>query len=334
MGNDCSYNTEYGINFAIFSPLTTVSGNTCNANTLSGIYNPLSFESDYVTITGNICSFNTEHGIFLYNGDNIVMTGNICNSNVRHGIYMREVTNSILVGNTCNGNDSGNTGTYDGICLEYNGDYNLIMCNTCNDNDRWGISIGSATCQGNWVKNNFLRGNTSGPFNDAGTDTVLAAKTFQFIAGGDVEGTAVWAKFISASASAKGWQVNGADDWAVALYQLPLEVQQVVRIKIWAVALGAPINPGGQMHLNVLINGGLSNLAYTSVTVGIVSFDGEEIDYVNADVVHWSIDATDDADVNNLVAGMSLECKVIYRAGDDPDGATNAVLRCVEIEYV
>ncbi|GAI12606.1 unnamed protein product, partial [marine sediment metagenome] len=69
-------------------------------------------------------------------------------------------------------------------------------------------------------------------------------------------------------------------------------------------------------------------------TVGVVSFDGEEADYVNTDVVHWSIDATDDVDVDNLLAGMSIECKVIYVAGDDPDGATNAVLRRVEIEYV
>ena len=34
------------------------------------------------------------------------------------------------------------------------------------------------------------------------------------------------------------------------------------------------------------------------------------------------------------IIGMRIEIEVIYEAGDNPDGATNAVFSCVEIEYV
>ena len=170
--------------------------------------------------------------------------------------------------------------------------------------------------------------------NDVGTGTKLATKTFSFIAGGDVDGTALWANYVSATASAKGWEVDDAADWAEALGQLPLELQQIVRFKIWAVALGAPIGGGGQMHLEINMNAGASNLAYTTEPVALANFDGEEADYVATDVVHWVVDSGDDADIGSMVGGMSIEIEVIYEVGAAPDGATNAVFRTVEIEYV
>lgn len=181
---------------------------------------------------------------------------------------------------------------------------------------------------------NLIKENIGGTLSDVGTDTKLATKTFQFIAGGDVEGTAIWASFVSATASAKGWSVTGADDWAVALSQLPLELQQIVRFKIWAVALGAPIGGGGQMHLEIIMNAGADDLAFTTEPVALANFDSVTTDYVNTDVIHWVVDSGDDADIGHMVGGMSLEVKVIYETGDDPDGATNAVFRTVEVEYV
>ena len=56
--------------------------------------------------------------------------------------------------------------------------------------------------------------------------------------------------------------------------------------------------------------------------------------YVATDVVHWSMDATDDANIDHLVGGMSLECKINGAAADPPDEATNATFRILEIEYV
>jgi len=324
-GNNCKGAYSDGISLASCLDCT-VTGNNCYENEENGIN--LWSTSDRNTVVGNNCWRNQYYGIRLYSSDHNTVTGNVCSYNYRHGILLRTDCNeNSIVGNNCYANDYFEVDTYDGICIEDDCDYNLVMCNTCNYNDRWGISIGivANSCVGNWVKDNHLRDNTSGPFSDQGTDTKLATKIYQFIQG---------TTFISDSAAAKGWEIDDVDEWAIALGQLPLELQQVVRIKIWAVALGAPIDAGGQMHLDILINAGASNLAYTTETIGLVSFDGEETDYVATDVVHWLIDAGDDADINDLAGGMSVECKVIYRVGDDPDGATNATFRCVEVEYV
>ena len=196
------------------------------------------------------------------------------------------------------------------------------------------INISAATCDRTRVLDNVLYGDGTARINDAGTDTKLATKTFSFIAGGDVEGTAIWASLVSATASAKGWSVAGADDWAVALGQLPQELQEIVRTKIWAVALGAPIGTPGQMHLEIIINAGADDLAFNTEAVALANFDGETTDYVATDVVHWVVDSGDDVDIGHMVGGMSIEFKVIYETGDDPDGATNAVFRTVEVEYV
>jgi len=68
--------------------------------------------------------------------------------------------------------------------------------------------------------------------------------------------------------------------------------------------------------------------------VALANFDSVTTDYVANDVVHWSCDSGDDADIGSMVGGMSIEFKVIYEGGADPDGATNAVFRTVEVEYV
>lgn len=308
-----------------------LTGNTCSGNTLNGIV--LDTLSHGNAITGNRCQENTRAGINLDESDNNSLTGNICLQNVRYGINLSQSSNNSLVGNICNENDSGDTGTYDGIRI-FQSDDNLVMENICNNNDRYGINIFDVTSERNWVKNNQLQGNTAGAFFDGGTDTKLATKTFSFIAGGDIDGTALWANYVSATASAKGWEVDDAADWAAALSQLPLELQQIVRFKIWAVALGAPIGAGGQMHLEIMMNAGADNLAFNTEPVALANFDGVTTDYVADDVVHWSVDSGDDADIGSMVGGMSIEVKVIYETGADPDGATNAVFRSVEIEYV
>ena len=161
-----------------------------------------------------------------------------------------------------------------------------------------------------------------------GQNDRLATKIFQFIQG---------TTFISADGSAKGWEINAEADMAVALPQLPPEVQQVVRLKIWAVALDAPPGAGGYMHLDLLFNGGGSledyNLAANSWT--LANFNGEEADYANGKVIHWVVEDGDVGDeISNLLGGDSLELKVNGGTAVGDDGATNAVLKALEIEYV
>ena len=159
---------------------------------------------------------------------------------------------------------------------------------------------------------------------DEGGDTDLPSKTFQFIQG---------TTFISADGSAKGWEIDAEADMSIALGQLPSGVQQVVRIKIWAVALGAP-GAGGQMLLDIVIQAGADDLVYTTENINLPAFESVTTDYVANDVVHWSVDVTDDADIGDLAAGMSLECKINGAPVSAPDEATNATFRAIEIEYV
>ena len=325
-GNICNGNGTHGIQVTA-SDDNTVSGNTCQGNTRIGI--ALATGAHNNTLTGNTCQGNTEAGINLKStSDNNTVSSNVCQGNVQDGIKVDDSDNNTIVGNTCNENDSIITGTFNGILITDTSSDNLVHSNICNTNGRYGIYLDDSRGERNWVKNNILRDNTTGAFNDGGTGTKLATKTFQFIQG---------TTFIDADGSAKGWEINAEADMAVALGQLPLEVQQVVRIKIWAVALGAPAAAGGQMHLDILFNAGGSleayNLAANSWT--LANFDSEEEDYVATNVIHWKVtDAWVASELSALTGGDSFELKVNGGTEVSPDGATNATFRAIEVEYV
>lgn len=302
-----------------------ISNNISNRNGVRGISTNI---VDKNTFIGNVCVGNTFSGMLLQTSDDNVINGNFFNGNVTNGLFLTASVNNIISNNQCNDNDTGTTNSFSGILIQNNSNDNMVHSNTCNNNDRFGIAIFEANCSDNWVKNNQLQGNTSGPIQENGTDTKLATYPMPFIQG---------TTFISADGSAKGWEINAEADMAVALGQLPLEVQQVVRIKIWAVALGAPAGAGGQMHLDIIFNAGASleawNLAANSWT--LANFDGEETDYVNTNVIHWVIEDGDvGTELSNLLGGDSLELKVNGGTAVAPDGATNATFRVIEIEYV
>ncbi len=167
-GNTCCGNGFDGIILNSDASDNTVTGNTCNGNTRRGITLGASFNN---TVTGNTCNGNGFHGIILTDSDDNTVTGNTCNGNVQHGIQLDDSSENTIVGNSCNGNDSGDTGSFDGINITDVSLDNLVHSNTCNNNDRYGINIDDANALRNWVKNNQLRGNTTGAFNDGGTDT-------------------------------------------------------------------------------------------------------------------------------------------------------------------
>lgn len=279
------------------------------------------------TVMGNIIIANYARGI-NWSAVNGVLCNNICHHHDNGaGINTSYSSAMTIVGNNCQANQ-------DGIQLAADSDDYVVCSNICKDNTRYGIYISAASCERNLVFNNKLLNNATAHFLDNGTGTILPTVILQFQHGGSVEGTVSAAEFISATASAKGWRVDGGVDWAVALGHLPNSVQQISKIKIWAIALGGPLGSPGQMHLEIVINAGADNLAFNTEPVALANFDSVTTDYIATDVVHWAADATDDADIGSMVGGMSIEVKVIYEAGSDPDGATNAVFRCVEIEYV
>lgn len=137
----------------------TITGNTCQGNGGRGIV--LVEPSDDCTITGNTCNGNGQDGIVLQGADGCTVDGNICNGNTQHGIYLVTATeDNTIIGNTCHENDSGDTGTYDGINLS-NAFRTIIIGNNCQDNDRYGIYL-QTNADYNKVSNNYTNGNTSG----------------------------------------------------------------------------------------------------------------------------------------------------------------------------
>lgn len=257
-----------------------------------------------------------------------MILGNVCSFNTQNGIKVDDSNNNTLVGNTCNENDKNNTGTYSGITITDISLDNIIHSNTCNDNDKYGIDIDDVRALRNWVKNNQLRGNTSGPMQNLVTDTKFEVVSFQFTH--EINGAIV-------TTSPMGVGVDAATEEAVMWGNLPSDIQQVMRINIWAVATDTPINAGGQMRLEVMFNAGASNTAYDEAGKSwiLTNFDGEEADYVANDVVHWVIkDADVGTELSNLIAGDSFELRAVYEDGSDPDGATDAIFRVIEIEYV
>ena len=246
------------------------------------------------------------------------------------GIQIDNVDSGMIVGNEIwnnNEGDSTTAGQTEGIylldCTNFLVSDNKIWAD--NSKQEYGIREGAGS-DSNRIIDNVLSGNTEAQVLILGSNTVLNSERFIFISGD-----------VPPAASPAGFNIVEADKAAFAIGQIPLSVQQVVRIKIWSVALGGPINAGGQMHLEVTFNAGATNLAYNTAAKSwnIANFDGEEATYENGDIVHWVIvDADVGTELLALVAGDSFELNALYETGADPDGATNAAFRIVEIDYV
>ena len=325
-GNLC-YDNVHGI-YLTDSHHCTIAGNNCVDNTQNGIY--IQTSGAETTVTGNTCSENARNGIFLTFSTKTTVTGNTCFQNDRHGILLDVASDNIIMGNICNENDLDNTGTYDGICIEDDSDDNLVMGNICNDNDRWGISIGIAAddCVGNWVKNNVLRGNTSGPFQDSGTDTKLATLQADFV-------HAVGGVFVDPviNTSPGGIDLDADGEIAMCHIKLPPELQLVVRIQIWAYS--NVIEAANNMLLQINVHGAASSELWNTNAIDVASHPSEETGaIIVGDVIHWIIDATDDADVAALAACDKLEILAVGEAAAAPDIATDGLFGVALIEYV
>ena len=327
-GNTCQTGNN-GIHIA-GSTWNTVTGNTCFDCANYGIY--LSSSAHNNTLSGNTCQGNTWRGIYLNLSNNNAITGNTCNQNVWDGIKLLTSGNCTIVGNICNENDSGNTNTYDGIAIAgTNSDDNLVMCNICNNNDRYGISIATDICERNWVKDNQLQGNTSGPFFDGGTDTKLATISGEFPLSNVGGGAAAVAPVINTTPG--GVDIDANDEFAHAKIPLQMEVQQVVRIKIWAYS--NVIEAANNMLLRIVAHGAASSELWSGNPIDVINHPSEETGgIVVTDVIHWLIDATDDAQVGTLAAQDLVELMAIGEAAVAPDIATDALFGGYEIEYV
>jgi len=281
------------------------------------------------------------HNVFLHpEFDCIIVTSHtntISNNFIggagRRGINISAEDHNIIDGNIINDNSYLNPNTFDHVYL-HEASYNVISNNEIFGQidgefaSRYCIRINDALCVGNILEGNTMTPSVSGILSDLGTDTRMEYCQFQFSE--PVVGVIV-------VASPTGVEVNLDTERALAWGQLPSGIQEVQRIRIWAVALDAPLGGGGQMHLEITFNAGASNAAYNEAgkSWNLPNFDSEEADYVANDVIHWIIEDGDvGGELVNLIGQDSFEIFAIHEAGAAPDGATDAVFRVVEIQYV
>ncbi|MCP4693427.1 MAG: hypothetical protein GY859_35640 [Desulfobacterales bacterium] len=120
--NISTWNEEHGIHLKKSSDQNTLSGNTCNSNTLDGI---LVDDLNENTVVGNSASYNEFSGIVVYSSDNVTVNDNTCTYNDSYGIYLYGSTNCTVSGNTSHVNDSA------AVKLK-SSTGNLVSGNSCN----------------------------------------------------------------------------------------------------------------------------------------------------------------------------------------------------------
>jgi len=285
-----------------------------------GIY----VDDDDNTIVGNTLwqmglTYGTSSGIQLNSADDCVVSNNNIYENNDVGIELIDSSNCLISGNEIN------TSTTYNIFIDGNSDNNVVRGNLTYGAGTAECRIDDATCN----DNDFSGGNDfRGTFTDLGTGTIFPSIPFQFVK----EIVGEWL-----TTSPTGIEVDADTEGAICLGHLPRYVRQVMRLRIWAVALDAPIGAGGQMHAEFIFNAAAGNEAYNLAANSwvLINHDSEEADYVANDVIQWVIE---DGDVGNelvnLLGGDKFELIVMHEASADPDGATDAVFGSMEVEYV
>lgn len=285
-------------------------------------------------IIGNHISHITDSAIEAGGGSMIM--GNFIDQCVGYGVRLGGKTNTIINGNRFYHNPS----AIGWFCIEIAGvggghiitDNKFSTTQTLN----WYIHTGTST-SGCLIKDNLfdVTNIAISYLMDEGVDTRLQVARFQFSEGGNAAGIQT-AQFIHADGSAKGWEVDTDAEWAIAMGVMPPECQRSIRMRIWGVGLAAP--PGGGvsgMAIELLVNTGVGDEVYTAEVISIVSGSSDQLNFGVNDVVSWTFDSSDDTDIDDLVAGDCIEVKVKHETCIGAKNiSTDAVFRCVEIEYV
>ena len=300
-----------------------------------------SITGNNASVVNNMVYACNQDGI-TFSGDDSNITGNSVLVTGKHGIYLTSCYRSVCSSNIVNSPDKSSTNTYDGINVTNSSDcilsgnlvtdglgYNVrdgirllgtsednVICNNRIRGYDIGINVSVATCNRNLVKNNVLLNNTV-VFADSGIGTKLASVIVSFVDGTDPQDSG----FLVDS-------TNGGDDFARAYTMLPVEVQQVVRAKVYARSVVAETH---SMEADFTVYGAADNEPYNTHDGSAASLGSTSVNFAADDVVYWALTA---AGLLAMLGKDNVQVKVDYAAADGDNCATNAYFRTVEIEYV
>jgi hypothetical protein len=229
---------------------------------------------------------------------------------VNNGIYLLDgctsvsVLDNVVVSDPYAGNE--------GIKLE-----GANLCAVLNNNvTNWAIDVtvddGCVSCI---VEHNLLGNPFSGvAFSDLGTDTQLLHVTVPFVDGTDPQDS--------------GWLVNATTEYTRAFAMLPVEVQQVVRMKVYG---RSAVTETHGMLADFTIYGAADNEAYTTHDGSVASRVSTSLNFAADDVIYWTITS---AGVLALLGKDSVQVKAVYRGASSPNIDTQCYFRTVEVEYI
>jgi len=255
------------------------------------------------------------YGIYVSDSDSNVIIGNSIRIMDTHGIYLVGSDYNQIIGNqllNCTGW---------GILLDNDSNNNTLSDNeTMNNGGDAGID--DANCDGNdFSGGNKFRGLT---FSDNGTTTMLPTLVLPFVEGKTYE---------TDTSYPWGWNVTNPADWAATQGYLPLHVQQVLRVQVWA-ASGVAVGAGIGMYVEFLMNAGQENEAWNAEAIQVINSLSDTRNFGQWDIIKWTYTPTNDTDVGDLIGGDAFCAMVLFESNPDGHPDTDAIFYCLVIEYV
>jgi len=143
---------------------------------------------------------------------------------------------------------------------------------------------------------------------------------FQWTSGGALLGT------LGITIDSDGKYCGG---WA----NLPSYVQEVVRMKVWAVGTAAP-GVGNEIEVEIRLHAGASDEAYNTHAFTLANFVTEETNFAINDIIHWLVKSGDSAVLAALLGGDDVMVEIWHETAAGPDISTDARFRQATLEYV
>lgn len=211
-----------------------------------------------------------------------------------------------------------------GVKFQQNADNNWVT--DCIIHDcATGIEIDAATELSNTALGNKFY-NVTNLLIDNGTGTILPTVRACFI---KELGTAAW---ITTAAAAMGIDIDAADEGALAKIKLPLDLQSIIRIKVWGIAQVAEADG---MQLQTASTGAGGDNENWNTHPSTMTKTSLTLNFAVGDVIQWSFVPADD-NIGSLLAGDFLQWCCYYAAASGANCATDLLLagEGLEIQYV